>query len=781
MMRSRSTVTFAAAALLFAACEDGPKQIFEPNEGNPPTQNGYTPGAPFVTPGSKGFEETGGDSQGRARFCDEAEATALVQTMVTQPLIPDVSVGGIPLWRPDGTPTHADDLLGRPEDGKFCDPWEVYLDAFTWGPDYEVIVLFNQQTRLVEGVIAYSSYLGTLEGSYTNDAQEQVPVVIKARERVTIAGQALTDYTSRADQASKPNAWLNHQNISKVYRMVRETFFAADPMPDGFDCVAAALCDIIYTSSNDSVPQDTAVVMQDSGVVLLFTPDGHVSYIELDPVRVAPFESNASWQFGDTTFAPEFASASYGSCNFTLDEELSFAAFKSRCIEEDEFLARLNYDVHTQRDAVDVEFNGIYLSFLRPTTVRGVLRDGERPHDDDTLYGVTFTRSLNAPVAEFKPLTLAGLYKTKLEARIQSYISDVGNGIAVVDNPLYSYSVSIPAELPDEPQRIGELTYVPAPEVTISWIPEVLADVQATFDAMSAAEQAMIDPRLLEPVYLIEPFVDAVLETFSYGNSELADTFKAFETAEDRRWSIGYAHFLLSGVPYRLIVQYSLNFGAVTAVSLERGYSELDEIINGVNAYMRAELGQPYPYYTLSLSQPFEDNDNPYRLGGSPMGIFGFDRQLKTATVALSKHNGTAWSQQMMKVPGAPIVDESGYNRQIRGERYEFVPAHEIKLYGKETTLLLYIEEDGKLGYMTQYGFKGDVELCDGLSLRYGDDVRRALRAWEATVSASEYRNCDIVFNYSANGAVLYGVTSLANKIEISVADDRAVSASIWR
>ena len=39
-------------------------------------------------------------------------------------------------------PQHADDLIGRPEDGKFCDP-TVYSNALTWGPLDEVIAFIR--------------------------------------------------------------------------------------------------------------------------------------------------------------------------------------------------------------------------------------------------------------------------------------------------------------------------------------------------------------------------------------------------------------------------------------------------------------------------------------------------------------------------------------------------------------------------------------------------------------------------------------------------------------
>ena len=106
----------------------------------------------------------------------------LIEWMVSQPLIPDVSAGGMPLWDPNGGPLHADSLLGVPnpraEDGSwdpgtFCDPWGVYSNALTWGPLNDIIVFFEPETRLVTTIEVGGQYLGTLEGNVTIDGASQ--------------------------------------------------------------------------------------------------------------------------------------------------------------------------------------------------------------------------------------------------------------------------------------------------------------------------------------------------------------------------------------------------------------------------------------------------------------------------------------------------------------------------------------------------------------------------------------------------------------------------------
>lgn len=765
---------------MVAGCEDGPEQIFEPNEGNPGEQNGYKPSTPYVHPGSAGYDsEQESDSAGRARFCDETENTTMIQTMVVEPIIPDVGLAGLPLWAPDNTVMPADDLVGRPEDGKFCDPTEVYSNAFTWGPTYEVIVLFDEETRLMEMLIATQQYLGTMPLTYTKPDASESSFTVRMKERFTIDGTPLTQYASPANQASRPNSWLNHGQINKMYRALRETYFNAAPIDAGFDCVAKQICDIIYTGQDESIPQETLVVFQDSGVNFYFSPDGYLIELYLEPVRIAPFESAAQIAMtSGASVAPTFTTDAVADCDLDLGASpLTYATFKDRCVDLPRTLDRASYDVYTMRDAVDVNFNGITLSFLHPISGGDLLQNGERPADTDTLFSINFTRSLAAPVTEFVPSALAAAYKTRLEAQLRAWVDSSINCSVPTAHPFCAFDVSIPTGIATTPQRIGAISSDEG-----SFVDYVIKQVNDAYEAMSQAERDLVDPAVLVDVNLIAPFVDAVTAAFSAGKSDAAEAVTQFQTTEDLRWSIVSSSFTQGGLPYRVVVQYSLNFGAVTSVSVERGFSEMDEIINSYTTYERAELGYPaFPYYSLRLSK---EGEGPYALGGDGISVEedGYDRVLKTLDVKLKKRVGSDWVDASMTVPGTSrVADQGGYTRQINGERYEFVSADCVNLYGKESYVIACVDADAALGYVEQLSFKETLNLCRGLPVAYGDDVRRLVDEWSNTVTLAEYRDCDLAFNYSANGNVLLSVASLSNKIRIDVTAERAVDAAIWR
>ncbi len=768
MRLSPISITLAGAIAL-SGCEEGVEQIFTPNSGDPAAQNGYTPAPPWTTTGTTSFEDRGAqDDVGSAKFCSESELTTLIQTMVTKPIIPDESVGGVPIRSPDGSPLPADDLLGKRADGKFCDPTGFYLDAYTWGPTEEVIVLFDQETRLVTALIAYQQYLGTLEADYTEGGVKK-HMFVRPRERIALDGRELDEYSSRADQAQRPNSWMNNANVTRIYKAIRETFFQAPPFPADYDCVAAGACDLIYTAGNESSLQDTFIVIQDAGLQLRISPEGQIQFVYLEPVRVAPFERRATLSFGqmmspDVNF--RFASQEIMGCSFSLGETTTFAAFKDRCVPNDpRTLARAGYDVYLARDAVDVAFNGVTLTFLRDTSTSTIFKDGEAPLDDDTLLGVSFTRSLEATVEEYRPRDVANAWRGKLTAALTAAVDPAWPG-GPGAHPLAQFQLGSPFLL-NNPQRIGELRTT----LGESWVPQVIAAIRAEYADLDSVERAAIDPRVDTELFVLQTFVDAVLDVFSHGASERAATQKFFRTTDDQRWMIGSAHFLQNGVPYRIQAQYSLNFGALTAVFVERGNGEVDRAVE-------AHLDVLAPAAAWYGAEQVTQAGNPLGLNGTGVTVRGFDRKLQTLGVSVARPGQDPLD---LVVSGDPRADNNGYLRQIRGQRFEFVPADVVRLFGKETIQVLFVEADGAIGAVELREYKGAVDLCAGLEVRYGDDVRRSLEAWAASVTPNTYSDCEVVFNYSPNGNILNEIVSLKNKVKLTVVADRAVTVTYWR
>jgi hypothetical protein len=743
-----------------------------------------TPQSPsFTLPGHRGFEEmTEGDSKDRARFCDEAEATMQVAKMIEEPVIPDVSVGGVPLWGEDGQPLLADDLLGSPADGKLCDPSGKYANAFAYGPLNEIIIIFDSETRLVTDLQVNTGYRGVLAGKVEHDGVTE-EVFIRTRDKVRIGGtgdrggRELTEYSSSTQQASRTNSWLNHHNITLMYAMIRQTFFDGEALPDDFDCVAERRCDVIYNSSDEESPQQTTVVFQDSGITLVFSPEGQVVYVLASPVRKATFELAGAVTLGDgQVVEPILQSGSLEGCSIQLNKLTTWGDFRKSCIVDDggRDLSRANYDVHGQRDGVTVEFDGVQLDFLRKTSEAPVFEDGEAPSDTDKLYGITYTRSFPAPSVQFIASNLALDYIARLKEHLASSLSPD----APPEHPFANVEIPIPADLSQAPQRIGELEFMGESGEPESFVAVVVQAIRDAYANLPLDLQAMVDPAAVTELALINPFVGAVMSAFSFGQSDGADAFTAYQSTDNNRWAIGISHFIQGGAAYRMIVQYSLYFGAVTAVTIQRGTSEVDELFAAVAQASIAQGVTTSPYYDARLSST-RLTWNPYRLGGDGITVGDVDRKNDMLTVQLA--NMASGGRLELKVPGARIEDRSGFLRPLRGERSEFVPSHQVTLAGKETVMTFHVMEDGTIGRVQQNQFKAPMTLCPGLRLAFGDDVREWVDAWHAAVGDSAYQNCELVFHTSQDGHVLSGVSSIANRVQFETVAGRAVNVAVWR
>ena len=315
-----------------------------------------------------------------------------------------------------------------------------------------------------------------------------------------------------------------------------------------------------------------------------------------------------------------------------------------------------------------------------------------------------------------------------------------------------------------------------------NWVGHVAREITDLYWSLPREQRMLVDPVVLQETWVVEAFVEGAIHAYTHGRTGLEHSYTFFQNTDDKNWVIAFAHFIQDGVPYRLNVQYSLSYGALTALGLGISYNEIDAILNDWNEAVRPRPGglaggTKSPYYGIDLSKQDPDT-HALALGGAGIRVLDFDRDLGIITVKLL----TADREFVeVSVPGTDVGDRGGYLRQIRGERYEFVPAYAVQLNGKETSMLWYVEPGDRIGRIVQGRFKGAMELCPGLEISFGDNVRKKVDEWVQQRGLQAFRSCEIVYNYSTNGNVLDYVVSLANRIEFTVSNGRATSVAVWR
>ena len=116
-----------------------------------------------------------------------------------------------------------------------------------------------------------------------------------------------------------------------MYGMVRETFFGDDPLPAITTASQPNLPDCVYNAQSRDHTSDSFIIFEDSGIQLGMTPDGYVTFVYAEPVRVT-IRGSSEIELGDETFDPTLRSLSKPGCVIDLDAELTWAEFRETCV-----------------------------------------------------------------------------------------------------------------------------------------------------------------------------------------------------------------------------------------------------------------------------------------------------------------------------------------------------------------------------------------------------------------------------------------------------------------
>lgn len=186
-------------ALLTAACEDGPNQVYAPSPGAGSYWNDGQ-SASSSTTATQGYGSTGNSGANRNEICNAEKKHAIWSNMVKQPIHPLGIGGGLDIAggpKGDGVPDPTGNLANESWSGLTLDQAETIncqstfeQDAYGdgsiliagWGDNGEVSVWYRTSNRQILTVSATQGYLGTLDATSRDNAHKfSIPVGTQVR------------------------------------------------------------------------------------------------------------------------------------------------------------------------------------------------------------------------------------------------------------------------------------------------------------------------------------------------------------------------------------------------------------------------------------------------------------------------------------------------------------------------------------------------------------------------------------------------------------------------
>ena len=255
-----------------------------------------TSGTPWVEPGGH-LDDIQQVTIRTGSFCSEAERTAQSRDDDDRAVISNDLGGRGPTLEQDRwtgfggrSPWVDRALIGKP----LLEPTTISR-TLTRGACERDLVLFDEETRLVTGLVAYGlGYLGKLEGIYERRGRG-CPGDAPVESMPTSAARELTGVFRACRAGYTTGSWLNHSNITAILSHAsRRTSMA--PLRTTLTAWTSS-SDVQYENADDKTEQNVHQLVR-LGVVLLLRAEGHAQYVILFPVNVADFETAGTIQFG---------------------------------------------------------------------------------------------------------------------------------------------------------------------------------------------------------------------------------------------------------------------------------------------------------------------------------------------------------------------------------------------------------------------------------------------------------------------------------------------------
>lgn len=726
---------FGVVVAALVGCEEGPDQIFKPlPEGVDRTiLNGLAP-AGYLAEGLQPFEfKTSGKQEGTAKICEGDEQKARWSKMIKEPILPTVGAGGL-------------DLRGEPQwSGLTIDQAQQQLCQVTlldsnlgcWGDNCELVVFFDEKTRLILALVPYIGYEGKLvAGEY--EVSVNNPIQLGGKK----LGNPLSDASMRA---------LNIA-LLKAFRPEMQN-------PESRDCIAANSCTAeVYKTYK-------ALRFLDLSMSIILEPQSdRVTQMGIQLKRAFAFGSaDVTFGTGGTVagLAPMPKIPYSGSCSPTLGSTWDHVA--KNCIGADQ-----PEKAQTQADGsgelVVVDMGGLGLYLTRPSLkADAIFPDDVKPEAADQIAAMGFFGSYEGG---FK--LPQGAVLTRFFASVVPEVSKLVPELAGAQGDALAAALAQIKPLGDpERVKLGAQKIEECPAGGACQQGTLIARTrQLVLDAVQAAGVPIPD-RVKDPNFLVELYLGALMATFNDDKLPTPAELRFFPA--DDSAEILYAVFVrqLNGQRYAVRTAYEHVTDQLIYLFFKQGPMRPEAAL-----WKDAELQQfdgkagdgKFRLWNLARSPRLGLATQIKRTQDFP--------DLRMATISL-KLGGLA-EDVLVSYNAQNTI--SGFGIPVKGQRDTFVPAAFYGFSGNVIAAGVWAQ-DNIVRAVYSSAFYDKLDFC-GVKVGLWDEADAFLKRLPA--------DCDKIVGFSENGKVLSSISAYVATepykigLRLYVTANRIDSAYYW-
>lgn len=717
MRTRRSLLCVVVAALL--GCEEGPDQIFRPlPEGlDRIVLNGLKPGG-YQADGQQPFEfKTSGKQEGTAKLCEGDEQKERWSKMIKEPIIPTVGAGGLDLrGEPVWSGMTVDDAQQQ-----LCQMSLLDSNLGCWGDNCELIVVFDEKTRLILALVPYLGYEGKITaGDY----------VVGINSAIQVNGKKLVNP-------------LSDDSLRALNVALLKAFRPEMQNAESRDCIKANSCVAeVYKTYK-------ALRFLDLSMTIILEP-------EADRVTQIGVQLKRAFAFGsaDVTFpaaatgglAPMPKIAYSGPCAPTLGSPWS--QISGACMGQDK-PEKAQTQADGSGEVITVDMGGLGLYLTRPSLAKNaIFPDDVKPEAADEIAAMGFFGSYEGGFVLPQGVMLQR-YTAALVPAVVQLVPELGQAMGPVpgDPASQTHAEALAAKLakivpigdPDRvklgAQKVEDCNVAgPCEQTTI-----ITRTRQLALDAVTAAGVA-IPERLKDPNFFVELYLGALMATF---NDDLFPTpaelrfFPADDSAEQL-----YAVFTreLNGERYAVRTAYEHVTDQLIYLFFKQAPMRTEKIL-WQDASLKQFDGKPgdgkFRLWNLARSPRLGLANKIQRTADYP--------DLRKATIAISM--GTTQEEVLVSYNAENSL--SGFGIPVKGQRDVFVPASYYGFTGNVIAAGIWATT-GIVRAVYSSAFYDKLDFC-GVKVGLWDEADAFLKQLPP--------DCEKIVGFSENGKVLTSIS----------------------